>query len=82
MNTFEFRNNTVITPGKFLGQPRWAPHFWAQGQRGMADVRMRDGYIFDLTDKDLDKYPELTHYDIVKLTSDRQGFVFAEAQRE
>ena len=48
----------------------------------MADVHIRGGYIFDITKKDLDTYPELTNYVIVKLTADRQGFVSAEASYE
>ena len=65
---------------KFTGQPRWAAYFWKQAERGLSDVRLRNGYIFD--QKDIDKFPELGHYDIVKLTEDRQGFVTAEAQYE
>ena len=82
MTNFEIRNDTIVTPGKFMGQPRWAPHFWAQGRQGLADVRTRGGYIFDITKKDVDIFPELSHYDIVELTSDRQGYVSAEAQYE
>jgi len=82
MSNFELRNNIIITPGNFMGQPRWAPHFWAQGKQGLADVRIRCGFIFDITKKDVDKYPELSHYDIVTLIADRQGFVSAEADYE
>ena len=82
MNNLELRNNTIVTPGQFMGQPRWAPHFWVQGRQGLADVRIHGGYIFDLTQKDLDKFSELSHYDIVTLTADRQGYVSAEASYE
>lgn len=73
-------NNTTAT--KFTGQPRWAVYFWKQAEQGLADVRFGNGYIFDIAQKDIDKFPELGHYDIVKLTKDRQGFVTAEAQYE
>ena len=82
MSNYKIKNDIVATQGKLFGQPRWAPHFWEQAKQGLADVRFRNGFIFDITEKDVDKFPEPTHYDIVKLTEDRQGFITAEAQYE
>ena len=79
---FEIRNNTIITPGKFMSPPRWAPHFWDQVKQGLADAHERGWYIFDITQKDVDTWPELAHYDVVKLKADRQGFVSAETDYE
>ncbi len=76
---YKIQNNVIVTQCKFVGQPRWAPHFWTQTEQGLADVRLSNGSIFDITNKDIDKFPELAHYDVVKLTED-QGFVIAEAQ--
>ena len=56
MSNYEVKNNTIISRGKFVGQPRWAPHFWTQGQQGLADEHIHHGYIFDITQKDIDKF--------------------------
>jgi len=79
MRDFEVRNNTIVSYGKFSGQPRWAPHFWGQAKQGLADARERGAYIFDITKNDIEKFPELIHYDIVKLFEDKEGYVSAEA---
>ena len=73
---------TDIKQGKFTGCPQWAPYFWKQVKQGLADARERGWYIFDIQKKDVDKYPELRNYDIVKLKADRQGFISAEANYE
>jgi hypothetical protein len=51
-------------------------------KQGLADARERGGYIFDITQKDYTKYPELERYDIVYLSKDRKGYISAEAQYE
>jgi hypothetical protein len=65
--------------GKYAGQPRYAPYFWKQAKNGMADEHRGNLYIFDIQKKDVKEYPELSSYEIVTVSADRQGFVTAEA---
>ena len=71
--------NGYFTSGKFTGQPLYAPYFWEQVKKGLADARYGNTYVFDITVKDVDKFPELDRYEIVKLYDDGNGFVSAEA---
>ena len=71
--------NGMFTSGKFSGQPLYTPYFWKQVKQGLADARYGTAYIFDITAKDIRKFPELDRYDIVKIYDDGNGFVSAEA---
>ena len=82
MSNYKIQKNTIMTPGKLFGQPYWTAHFWEQASQGLADARERGAYIFDITKEDVDSFPELMYYDIVRLIEDRQGFVSAEAEYE
>ncbi len=70
-------NGTIIT-GKFSGQPAYAPHFWKQAQQGLADERRGRTYIFDITKKDVENYPELGRYEVVRIYDDGNGFITCE----
>ena len=72
----------IIRTGKFGGQPVYAPYFWKQAKDGLADARQGRAYIFDITDKDRKEYPELGPYDIVRISSDKEGFITCEADYE
>lgn len=72
----------IIIEGKFTGQPQYAPYFWKQVEDGLADARQGKAYIFDIQSKDIELFPELKHYDIVKVYKDRQGYISAEAEFE
>ena len=74
--------NGVIRNGKFAGQPEYAPYFWQQVQEGLADERKGNIYIFDITPKDIKKYPALASFEIIKISKDRQGFISCEADYE
>jgi hypothetical protein len=70
--------NGVFASGKFSGQPLYAPHFWEMAQQGLADARDKGVYIFDLTSKDIEKFPELARYEVVRLHNDSKGFITVE----
>jgi len=76
------RFGVITSRGKFLGQPQYAPYFWTQVKQGLSDARERGAYIFDITDKDRTEFPELTNYDIIRISEDRRGFITAEAEYE
>jgi hypothetical protein len=74
--------NGCFTSGKFTGQPQYAPYFWEQFKKGMADAKFGNTYIFDIMTKDVEKFPELDRYEVVKLYDDGNGFVTVEAGYE
>lgn len=76
------RFGVITSRGKFLGQPQYAPYFWAQVKQGLSDARERGAYIFDITVKDRREFPELTNFDIIRISEDRRGFITAEAEYE
>jgi hypothetical protein len=69
----------IIMDGKYAGQPRYAPYFWKQAQDGLADARRGNVLIFDIQKKDIKEYPELSRFEIVTVSADKQGFVTVEA---
>ena len=71
--------NGMFTSGKFLGQPLYAPYFWEQVKKGLADAKYGNAYVFDITKKDIKKFPDLDRYEVVKLYDDGNGFVTVEA---
>lgn len=69
---------TIISPGKFQGEPRWAPMFYQQMCEGAGDPD--DGWydgavIFHVDVEDIASYPELEGIANVGLWEDCQGFV-------
>ncbi|KKN43542.1 hypothetical protein LCGC14_0701890 [marine sediment metagenome] len=71
--------NGKFTSGKFAGQPVYAPYFWDQVKRGMADDKNGNVYLFDITPKDVDKFSDLDKFEVVRLYDDGNGFVTVEA---
>lgn len=68
-------NGVIQDPGKFQGQPRWAPAMWALVLEGSADEGLPDGTeILILDDDDYRKYPELVGVYAVALWKDGHGF--------
>lgn len=62
----------IEAPGKFEGEPLWAPYFWEQD----ADEDDGEGvYTYHVTEKDRAIFPELKAIKTVFLEEDDQGFV-------
>ena len=61
----------VSHPGKFEGEPRYAPHFYA--------ASMHDGGAnsVEVTDSDRLLFPELRRRKRVRVAEDDQGFAYA-----
>lgn len=74
--------NGIIREGKFTGCPPFAPYFWQQVKDGLADDRKGRTYIFDITSKDKQKFPDLERFEIIKISKDRDGFIFCEADMD
>jgi hypothetical protein len=81
----DYQNNgeRITQPGKFEGEPVFAPYFWELALEGMAD---RDNgevftfrFAFNTTDADIAFKPELLRWlgkkRTLNLREDSQGFV-------
>lgn len=76
LQEFEVRDGIITSPGKFEGEPIYAPYYWAMDCMGMADEYVLDVAIFFVTDQDRKEFPELDQFlELVEIWSDDQGFV-------
>ena len=73
----EIRNGVFVS-GKFVGQPKYAPYFWQQVKDGLADEVNGNVYLFDITPKDIKKYPELSRWEVVRVYDEGGGFITVE----
>lgn len=76
-------DNLIANPGKFQGEPIWAPYFYQYALGGLYDDFLRpDGStetIIELVDSDLDRFPDIpktsTHMSLIEK---EDGFVLSE----
>lgn len=73
----------VKGPGKFEGEPIYAPYFWDLAMMSGEDDTEWDGdtmiSVFDVSDEDLAMFPELNGVKTIRLWEDGNGFVFTES---
>ena len=57
-------HGTITSPGKFEGEPIFAPHFWDIGLSGFADSETGTTYGFRIakTDAEHAEFPELSKW--------------------
>ena len=80
---YKVENDRIVSPGKFEGEPVFAPYFWEIGLEGFADSDNGKVYGFRLKLNGQDKgnpfLPELRRWlgrkRSLKLSQDSQGFV-------
>ncbi len=76
-----FRVNTqgrIEDPGKFEGEPRYAPYFWDAVMLGCSAQEDTDGtLVLDVSEEDRVEFPELANVAQVCLMSDNAGFLYA-----
>lgn len=74
----------ITAPGKFEGEPVFAPHYWNVGLEGFADSDDGNIYKFKFTTRELvdskcEFGPELYHWlgrkRVLRMSEDSQGFV-------
>ena len=78
---YQHTNGRITSPGKFEGEPIFAPHFWSQGIEGLADED--DGHVYKFKfkneDADMQAWPELKAWlgrrRILSMSEDGSGFV-------
>jgi len=74
---YQIRNGVIVSPGKFEGEPIYAPYFWEIGMDGFADSDDGKTYRFRITDEDRKLFPEIPRRRrSLHLYEDSQGFVY------
>ncbi len=74
-------NGIISSPGKFEGEPTWAPYFYDAILNGCCDHDYRNGpddgaCFFVVTDADRREFPELASIYGVGLAESAQGFIY------
>lgn len=82
LNDYTINSSSMITsPGKFEGEPIFAPYYWENGLNGMADEDNGETFTFDLTADDYAMWPELRDWmgndesNTLIMSESEQGFV-------
>lgn len=86
---YTVRNGIVSSPGKFEGEPAWAPYYWALVMDGCADdeesgTEPGDDLlvsVFHPDSSDVETWPELAGVTEIRLWEDDHGFVRTHLQR-
>ena len=81
--SYTIKDGRIADPGKFEGEPEWAPYFYEKGAEGFSDLDVTDEnesgalWGFVVTEEDVEKYPTLRGVYAVTLEESDQGFVYA-----
>jgi hypothetical protein len=80
LRSFEVASGIIRSPGKFEGEPVWAPYFWEMLLDGIADEE-DDGEVvtFHVTDADRAEFPELAEIAVIRMWERQDGFVCSES---
>lgn len=74
-NEYEVENGIIRSPGKFEGEPVYAPYFWDAYLNGMADDDDGSELLFYVSDEDRKLFPDLHDVSHVYLRETSDGFV-------
>lgn len=78
LESYDVKDGRIVSPGKFEGEPIFAPYYWNAVLDGLADDDDGETWTFDLTSDDHVMWPELKEQnwgDVLMLSTDEQGFV-------
>ena len=81
LDNYDVRDGRIVSPGKFEGEPIFAPHFWECGLDGFADSDNGTVYTFRILRDapEHQEFPELKTWlgrkRTIRMREDRQGFV-------
>ena len=82
MTDYQTHRGIITSPGKFEGEPRYAPYFWGIVTDGLAQRdESADIDVVIVGDKDREIFPELRHVLHVALEEDELGFVYVTEAR-
>jgi len=73
---YTIENGIITNPGKFEGEPVYAPYFYDAYLNGMADYDDGDEMWFDITADDRAMFPEIGEATRAILSIDDNGFVY------
>lgn len=78
---YNVKNGRIVSPGKFEGEPVFAPHFWELGLEGFSDDDEVGVFKFQIKqdDPEHEMFPELAGFcglnGTLRIREDDQGFV-------
>lgn len=76
---YTIENGHITSPGKFEGEPSFAPHFWENALQGLADDDNGKVFTFHITTEEKLANPVLREFmgkkRLLHLSEDEQGFV-------
>lgn len=75
---YKVEDGRIASPGKFEGEPAWAPSFWDAALNGFADDDDGVRFAFWPDPADRREWPELAGVAKVLLWQDEQGFVHSD----
>ena len=76
LESYEITSDGFISsPGKFEGEPRYAPYFWDLYLNGAYDGEENDALYWYVEAEDIALFPELQKVKRVFLSTTDQGFV-------
>lgn len=72
---YKVEDGRITSPGKFEGEPIYAPYFWDLYLNGFADDDDGELLTFAVDQEAIDEFPELQNIATVQLWENSQGFV-------
>lgn len=83
LRDYDVSNGRIVSPGKFEGEPVFAPHYWGLALEGCADRDDGQTFTFRFTAttsaEDYKQWPELKQWlgrrFVLNMREDEQGFV-------
>ena len=79
---YEVRDGRIVSPGKFEGEPVWAPYFYEALLDGGADEDDGEVSTFEVTDDDRAEHPTLRGVIRVRMWVRDDGFVCTDTDTE
>jgi hypothetical protein len=80
LNTYKVEGGLIQDPGKFEGEPIYAPYFHDLIMNGdgeaVGETEDDNTMKFEVTPEDLEQFPELADVTAIYLSEDDQGFVW------
>lgn len=75
LKEYKVENGIIRSPGKFENCPIYAPYFYDMLMNGMADEDYGGEAYFDISDDEIEEYPELAGIKQIGLAEDDNGFI-------
>ena len=77
---YDVRDGIIRSPGKFEGEPEYAPYLWDLVLQGFADEDDGSVAVFLVSDEDRKRFPGLKGISKVTLRETADGFVQTHAE--